>query len=86
MGTQGAGERAGKSRAFVTFLLERLCVRELAEAGHFSIPKVAKLVVETRRSRRGRDPITGKALEIPARRVVRARISGSVRMSVEAPL
>ena len=66
--------------------LERLCVRELADVGHFSIPKVAKLVLETRRSRRGRDPITGKAIEIPARRVVRARISRSVREVVEEPL
>ena len=66
--------------------LERLCVRELADAGQFSIPKVAKLVVKTRRPRRGRDPSTGKTLEIPARRVVRARISRSVREAVEEPL
>ena len=66
--------------------LQRLCVRELAEVGHFSVPKVAKLVVVTRRPRSGRDPVTGRAIEIPARRVVRARISGPVRKAVEGPL
>ena len=66
--------------------LQRLCVRELADVGRFSIPKVAKLVVETRRPRRGRNPVTGRAFEIPARRVVRARISTSVREAIEEPL
>ena len=66
--------------------LQRLCVRELADVGHFSISKVAKLVVETRRRRRGRDPITGKKIVVPARRVVRARISSLVRDAVEGPL
>ena len=36
--------------------LRRLCVRELSDGGRFSIPKVAKLVVETRRQRRGTRP------------------------------
>ena len=66
--------------------LQRLCVRELADVGRFSIPKVAKLVVETRRPRRGRNPVNGRPLVIPARRVVRARISRSVREAVEEPL
>ena len=66
--------------------LQRICVRELAEVGHFSISKIARLVVETRRPRRGRDPKTGKVMVIPARRVVRARISSLVRDAVEAPL
>ena len=81
----GARLRGNDAREFLDEL-ERLCVRELAEVGHFSIPKVAKLVVETRRPRRGRDPVTGRAFEIPARRVVRARISRSVREVVEEPL
>ncbi len=66
--------------------LQRLCARELEDVGRFSIPKVAKLVVETRRQRRGRHPITGKETVIPARRVVRARVSRLVRDTVEGPL
>ncbi|MCY4025519.1 MAG: HU family DNA-binding protein [Acidobacteria bacterium] len=63
--------------------LRRLCVRELADTGRFSIPKVAKLVVETRRPRRGRDPVSGTTVVIPARRIVRARVSAVVRDAVE---
>lgn len=83
----GGGVRLRRSDAR-EFLdeLQRLCVRELADVGRFSIPKVAKLVVETRRPRRGRDPVTGRAFLIPARRVVRARVSSSVREAIEEPL
>lgn len=63
--------------------LRRLCVRELADTGRFSIPKVAKLAVETRRQRRGRDPVSGNTVVIPARRIVRARASALVREAVE---
>lgn len=65
--------------------LQRLCVRELTDVGQFSISKIAKLVVETRRQRRGRDPITGRPIVIPARRVVKARVSGCLRDAVESP-
>ena len=63
--------------------LRRLCLRELADVGQFSIPKIAKLVVETRRQRQGRDPTTGESITIPARRVVRVRVSSSVQDVVE---
>ena len=66
--------------------LQRVCVRELAAAGRFSLSKMAKFVVETRRPRLGRDPVTGQPLGIPARRVVRARVSRLVRDAVEGPL
>ncbi|MCE2514594.1 MAG: HU family DNA-binding protein [Acidobacteria bacterium] len=66
--------------------LYRLCGRELANEGRFSIPKVAKLVVVRRSQRRGRDPLTGKEMLIPARRVVRARVSRLVRDAVEGQL
>ena len=58
-------------------------MRELSDEGRFSIPKVAKLVVETRRQRRGRDPVSGTTVVIPAHRIVRARVSPVVRDAVE---
>ncbi|MCY4076397.1 MAG: HU family DNA-binding protein [Acidobacteria bacterium] len=66
--------------------LQRVCVRELAAVGRFSLSKMVKFVVEPRRPRRGRDPVTGQPLAIPARRVVRARVSSLVRDAVEGPL
>ena len=81
----GARLRRSDAREFLDEL-QRLCVRELADVGRFSIPKVAKLVLDTRRPRRGRNPVTGRAFEIPALRVVRARVSSCVRGTVEESL
>ena len=70
------------TRADVCELLEelqRVCTRELQTAGRSLVPGVVKLVVETRRERRGRHPITGEAIVIPARNVVTARISSRIR-------
>ena len=61
-------------------------MRELTDVGYFSISKVVKLVVETRGQRRGRDPVSGDAFVIPARRVVRARVSRRLRDAVEGPV
>ncbi len=66
--------------------LHRLCKRELADVGHFSISKVVKLAVETRAPRRGRDPVSGNTMVIPARRVVRARPARLLRRTVEGPV
>ena len=65
--------------------LQRVCIRELRMTGSFSIPKVAKLVFERRAPRRGRNPVTGEPMVIPAQRVVRARVSSLIRAAVEGP-
>ena len=62
--------------------IERLCHRELAESGEFSIPKIAKIVIERRRPRTARHPLTGKQMPIPARNVVRARVSSIVERAL----
>ena len=66
--------------------LRRLCERKLVEVGQFRVPGVVKLVVEQRRARKGRSPVTGRPMIIPKRRVVRARISKRIRESVERPV
>lgn len=66
--------------------LQRLAVRELRTAGHFTITKIAKLVIEPRARRKGRDPLTGKPMTIPARRIVTARISSAIRNELETTL
>lgn len=62
--------------------IERLCHRELAESGEFSIPKIAKIVIERRAPRTGRHPNTGEPMPIPARNVVRARVSSVVERAL----
>lgn len=65
--------------------LERLCKSELLDVGQFLIPKIAKLKVVTRAERRGRYPLTGDPITIPARTVVQARVSSRIRAAIEGP-
>ena len=48
------------------------------------LPGVAKLVVQQRERRTGRNPATGAPVEIPAKQVVKARIAKQLRDVLEA--
>ena len=48
------------------------------------LPGVAKLVVQQRERRMGRNPATGATVEIPAKQVVKARIAKQLRDVLEA--
>ena len=77
--------RRDAAREFIEEL-QRVCERQLLEVGEFTVPGVAKLVVQKRRARRVRNPVTGQPIVIPARQVVGARISGKVRKAIERPI
>ena len=64
--------------------LQQLSGQELLRCGEFVLPGIAKLVVQKRERRTGRNPATGAAVEIPARRVVKARIAKPLSDAVEA--
>ena len=66
--------------------LQRVCERHLLEVGRFTVPGIAKLMMQERRARKGRNPVTGQPIVIPPRQVVEARISGKIRKAVERPL
>ena len=55
--------------------LQQLTEQELLRCGEFVLPGVAKLVVQQRERRMGRNPVTRARLEIPAKQVVKARIA-----------
>ena len=48
------------------------------------VPGVAKLVVQQREPRMGRNPATGARVKIPAKQVVKARIAKPLKDVVEA--
>ena len=64
--------------------LQQLTGQELLRCGEFALPGVAKLVVQQREKRTGRNPATGARVEIPARQVVKARIAKQLQDVVEA--
>jgi DNA-binding protein HU-beta len=53
--------------------LAKLAYKEARNS--FTIPGVGKLVLVNRKARMGRNPQTGAPIKIPARRVVRFRVS-----------
>lgn len=62
--------------------LQQLAEGELKRAGEFTLPGVAKLVRQDRPARQGRNPATGATIDIPAKRVVKARVAKQIKDSV----
>ena len=62
--------------------LNTLAERELKRSGEFVLPGMAKIVVQRRNARVGRNPATGEAISIPAKTVVKARIAGELKRNV----
>lgn len=60
--------------------LAHLAYREARNS--FTIPGVGKLVLVNRKARMGRNPQTGEPLRIPAKRVVRFRVSKSAKDAI----
>lgn len=64
--------------------LQHLTEQELLRCGEFVLPGVAKLMVQQREKRMGRNPATGARVEIAAKQVVKARIAKQLRDVVES--
>ncbi len=62
--------------------LQGLSEAQLKKAGEFTLPGIAKLVLQKRKARMGRNPATGEAIKIPAKTVVKARITKNLKDSV----
>ena len=62
--------------------LQRLCEQQLQDCGEFTLPGIAKLVLQKREARTGRNPATGEAIEIPPKQVVKARIAKQLKDAV----
>ena len=76
-------DKLGISRKVAVAFMEeqaRLACKE-AKNG-FTIPGLGKLVLVARKARMGRNPQTGEAIKIPARRVVRFRVAKAMKDAV----
>ena len=51
----------------------------------FTLPGLGKLVLVNRKARMGRNPQTGEALKIPAKRVVKFRIAKAAKDAILGP-
>lgn len=59
-----------------------MAVRETKKSGMFVIPGIGRLVRVDRKARMGRNPATGEAIKIPAKKVVKFRVAKAVKDAI----
>lgn len=62
-----------------------MAVRETKKKGMFVMPGIGRLVRQERKARTGRNPATGEAIKIPAKKVVKFRIAKAVKDAIVPP-
>lgn len=75
------------NKAAKQFLAEfaALAVAETKKKGVFVLPGIGRLVRVERKARTGRNPATGEAIKIPAKKVVKFRIAKAVKDAIVPP-
>ncbi|MDD5031783.1 MAG: HU family DNA-binding protein [Patescibacteria group bacterium] len=78
-------DKTGLAKKDVTNLMDTLtemAYKEVKSAGEFVVPGIGKLVKVNRKARMGRNPATGQEIQIPAKTVVKFRVSKSAKDAV----
>lgn len=76
-------EKSGFSKKEVAALLDEITALAHKEAENgFTLPGIGKLVLVNRKARMGRNPQTGEAISIPAKRVVKFRVAKACKDAV----
>jgi DNA-binding protein HU-beta len=76
-------EKVSIPKSTAVAVLDNLTALAYKEAKNtFTIPGIGKLVLANRKARMGRNPQTGEAIKIPAKRVVKFRIAKAAKDSI----
>jgi DNA-binding protein HU-beta len=78
-------EKTGLSKKDVTSVMDELAslaYDEVRKEGEFVVPGFGKLVKVNRKERKGRNPATGEEITIPAKTVVKFRLSKAAKDAV----
>lgn len=79
---------AGVAKTVAKTILEELAkiaVRETKKNGLFVVPGIGRLVRVERKARMGRNPATGEAIKIPAKKVVKFRVAKACKDAIVPP-
>ena len=60
-------------------------IKEVKKNGVFVVPGLGRLVRVDRKARMGRNPATGEAIKIPAKKVVKFRVAKAAKDSIVPP-
>jgi DNA-binding protein HU-beta len=76
-------QKAGLTKKAAVQLLDGFAALAYREAKNvFVVPGIGKLVLANRKARMGRNPQTGEAIKIPAKRVVKFRVSKAAKDAI----
>jgi DNA-binding protein HU-beta len=76
-------EKTGLTKKNAALFLEELANLAYKQAKNtFTFPGVGKLVLVNRKARMGRNPATGEAIKIPAKRVVKFRVAKAAKDAI----
>src|SRR6202167_4555828 len=78
----GVNNKVAKS---FTIAYADLAVRETKKNGMAVLPGIGRLVRVDRKARIGRNPATGEAIKIPAKKVVKFRVAKAVKDAIVPP-
>ena len=81
-GRVGVPNKVAKS---FTIAYAELAVRETKKNGVSVLPGIGRLVRVDRKARMGRNPATGEAIKIPAKKVVKFRVAKAVKDAIVPP-
>jgi len=81
--TATIAEKVGLTKKQAVQTLEALVDLAYKNAKNsFTIPGLGKLVLVNRKARMGRNPATGQAIKIPAKRVVKFRVAKAAKDAI----
>ena len=76
-------KKADLKKKVAVQILEAIAALAYKEAKNsFTMPGIGKLVLVNRKARMGRNPQTGEAIKIPAKRVVKFRVAKACKEGV----
>lgn len=81
-------EKFGMSKKAANDVLDEIAsvaVAQTKKVGSFMIPGIGKLVKAQRKARKGRNPMTGATIKIPAKTVVKFRVAKACKDSIVPP-
>lgn len=82
---QTLAEKTSKTRKEVSEMMDAvvaLAYSETKKSGEFTLPGLGKLVKKQRAARQGRNPATGATIQIPAKTVVKFRMSKQAKDAI----
>lgn len=82
---QVLADKTGLAKKDVVNFMDKiaeLAYTEVKSSGEFVLPGLGKLVKVHRKAREGRNPATGETIQIPAKTVVKFRVSKAAKDAV----